>query len=303
MINSEIIGGVSPLKKKRGGGGKRRRGYAGKAGRKNTATKRGRAGFSKAGPKGVNRHGYGALTRFKPRKMADWTGPLSKATQPKTGTSDGGGTGGGNYIGGTSGSAGGNTYSMTIDNSVGANAFQTNNIVDNTPSGKVNSQIIKENTKTTDLSKNKKEEKKRESYDGFWTSRVDDKSKWSDGMKHYINKHNGDLAAARIEWEEVSRKNEKARHAKQDRERQESSSEESSNQSTEEKSVEVLNNTSGGGSGNITFNLSGATYTGSNFNAMQGLERQRQEQNKKSSPTKMKSHAWDMVRAVRKANK
>ena len=141
-MNSEIIWGLSPLKKKRGGGGKRRRGYAGKAGRKNTATKRGRAGFSKAGPKGVNRHGYGALTRFKPRKMADWTGPLSKATQPKTGTGDSGG-GGGNYIGGTSGSAGGNTYSMTIDNSIGANAFQTTNTVDSTSSVLVKSQIVK----------------------------------------------------------------------------------------------------------------------------------------------------------------
>ena len=38
---------------------------AGKAGIRNTATKRGRRGFSKAGRKGVNVHGYGALTRFK----------------------------------------------------------------------------------------------------------------------------------------------------------------------------------------------------------------------------------------------
>lgn len=105
-----IEGGVSPLKKRgRGkGSGKRRRGFAGKAGRANTATKRGRRGFSKAGPKGVNRHGYGALTRFKPRKIGDWSGPLSSATTPKSG--DGGGGGGSTT---TSGG-----YNINIDNSI-----------------------------------------------------------------------------------------------------------------------------------------------------------------------------------------
>ena len=43
-----------------------------------------------------------------------------------------------------------------------------------------------------------------ESYQGFWDKRIGDKSKWSKGMKQYIDKHGGDLEKAYAEWYKVS---------------------------------------------------------------------------------------------------
>ena len=43
-----------------------------------------------------------------------------------------------------------------------------------------------------------------ESYQGFWDKRIGDKSKWSKGMKRYIEKHGGDLEKAYAEWYKVS---------------------------------------------------------------------------------------------------
>lgn len=57
-----ILGGASPIQKRTKVKVKGQ--TAGKHGIKNTATKRGRGGFSKAGKEGVNIHGYGVNTRF-----------------------------------------------------------------------------------------------------------------------------------------------------------------------------------------------------------------------------------------------
>ena len=77
MINNEeIIGGVSPLKKKRQS--KRGGEYAGKA----TKTAKRRGGFAKSkgkrGAGGRNVGGYNVMTRFTPR--APWTPPASGGT-------------------------------------------------------------------------------------------------------------------------------------------------------------------------------------------------------------------------------
>tara|TARA_R110002020_G_scaffold48928_1_gene139717 strand:+ start:2973 stop:3821 length:849 start_codon:yes stop_codon:yes gene_type:complete len=107
MIDNEIIGGVSPLKKRRSRKSIRKQNQkrdikgkkAGKHGMLNTRTKRGgllgrvfgggRGGFSEAGAAGVNPHGYGSRTRFKYNKAA--AGPLAPATSSKTGPTSGGG--------------------------------------------------------------------------------------------------------------------------------------------------------------------------------------------------------------------
>ena len=84
-MNEEIIGGVSPLKRKAGRAKSRRGGAeAGKATAKKGNWLGGRGGYKKASGKqgtGVNRGGYNVHTRFKPREKPD---------APK-----GGGTGGG----------------------------------------------------------------------------------------------------------------------------------------------------------------------------------------------------------------
>ena len=107
MIDNEIVGGVSPLKKRRSRKSIKKQNQkrdikgkkAGKHGMLNTRTKRGgllgrvlgggRGGFSKAGAAGENPHGYGSRTRFKYNKAA--AGPLAPATSSKTGPTSGGG--------------------------------------------------------------------------------------------------------------------------------------------------------------------------------------------------------------------
>ena len=126
MVNSlaiEAEGGVSPVKRRTS------KSYAGSKGIRATrgkgrAGRRRRRGFSKAGAKGVNVHGYSALTRFKPRKV--YKGPLSSATTPKSGGNGGGGGKGG-------GGGGGNTTNSVynIDNSTTTTSGDTISNIDN----------------------------------------------------------------------------------------------------------------------------------------------------------------------------
>ena len=284
----EIEGGVSPLKKRRGRKGRKSQKrdvkgkLAGKAGIRNTATKRGRRGFSKAGRKGVNVHGYGALTRFKHNPKNVDKGPLSKATTPKTGG------GGGNYTAPPVTAGGGN---ITIDNSI-HDAFNTSAIQNNDfgpvltnetntdarPDAKLNQESKQvQNNKTRPL----------EGYDEFWVKRIENEESWSPGMRRYIKKHGGDLKKARKEWEYVSRKNESKRNANRQK-----------NVSNQDQDLDQSTNVESEQKSKINFapvqNVKGSKYDGNNPNIPSSFKY------KSSSPNKMKSHAWDMVRHMQK---
>ena len=279
MNVEEITGGVSPLKKKwkgkasRGKSGQKRsiKGQlAGSAGIRNTSTRRGRRGFSKAGAKGVNVHGYGALTRFKPHT---YKGPLSNATSPKTGGGGGGGTSGGG--GGSSA-----TYNVThgdyhdysrhlTQENVG-NIHDSSKII-NKPKN-VQKSDIETNVKTNQKNVNKTKQKL-ESYDDFWNKRIKS-GKHSAGMKKYIKKHGGDLVKAREEWEYVSRKYAHIRNKNRQ-----------SNKSNVDASVSNPQDQSGSGTTvSKTYNA-GGNVSDAFFN----------------SPNKMKSHAWNRIQEQKKA--
>ena len=277
----EFEGGVSPLKRKRGKGGKGRKRtatHAGKHGIKNTSTKRGRAGFSKSGPRGVNVHGYGALTRFKPRKLADWSGPLSKATTPKTG---GGGTTSkiGQGPGGTT---------INIDNSIHDSFNQTQTKYGNT--GKNNPVVTTDTTtETKEFTKNKDKQVFRGegAYYKAWQTNLTDKQK--------LEKYGGtDLDAFKRFEKEARDWNASESGKSWWKEQNENRKKRTETTSKTTKTTTSTTNSGTGGDGDngdmiMTQNISNFN----NPNVEAALNK------RDSSPAKYKSHAWKMVRAVR----
>jgi len=181
MINKNIIDAVSPLKK-------RSKSYKGGTSEKKaaTATSKRRAGFAKSTATS-NKPGYNAQTKFKPTTKS--AGPGKPATVPSPTKP---------YQFGPDGKLGPvtNNY-INTDNSING-SYNTDN--DATINGGTEGHW-EETTEVKEL----------ESYDDFWTSRIDS-GDHSKGMKQYIKKHGGDLDAARKEWEIVSRKHEKSRN-------------------------------------------------------------------------------------------
>ena len=184
MINKNIIDAVSPLKK-------RSKSYKGGTSEKKaaTATSKRRAGFAKSTATS-NKPGYNAQTKFKPTTKS--AGPGKPATVPSPTK----------------------PYQFGPDGKLGP---VTNNYITNTDSHDTenNTDIKVNGGGTPDTWEETTEVKELESYDDFWTTRIQS-GDHSKGMKQYIKKHtkNGvpDYDAARKEWEIVSRKHEKSRN-------------------------------------------------------------------------------------------
>jgi len=171
---NNVINAVSPLKK-------RTKSYKGgtKIKKAATGTAKRRGGFDKS-TSTTNKAGYNVNTKFKAMRGESAGGkPLASVPSPTK-----------PYKYGPDGklSSVTNNYN-NIDNSV------------NTATVGAPTDTWEETTKVKEL----------ESYDDFWETRIKS-GKHSKGMKQYIEKHGGDLDAARKEWEIVSRKNEKSRN-------------------------------------------------------------------------------------------
>jgi len=173
---NNVINAVSPLKK-------RTKSYKGgtKIKKAATGTAKRRGGFDKS-TSTTNKAGYNVNTKFKAMRGESAGGkPLASVPSPTK-----------PYKYGPDGklSSVTNNYN-NIDNSVNTATVSTSGTSD----------TWEETTKVKEL----------ESYDDFWETRIKS-GKHSKGMKQYIEKHGGDLDAARKEWEIVSRKNESKRN-------------------------------------------------------------------------------------------
>jgi len=287
MNIEEISGGVSPMKKKwkgkasRGKGGQKRsiKGkLAGSAGIRNTSTKKGRRGFSRAGAKGVNVHGYGALTRFKPHT---YKGPLAPATTPKSGGSGGNGGSGGSTDNSTT------TYNIDshdVDNSVDksvntdfSNADLSTNI------GNVGSEITnKTNTNVNQKNTNKQENTNKTKQSIKSNEKYTYRQSWDDNAKNVQGKYKNfeEYKKAAIAWNNSPAG--KKYWANKNRTNQ-------SNENTQSNESNVANENVNNASNIIKnvgpkINISGAKY-----------------KEKFNSPNKMRSHAWDMLQKQKKA--
>ena len=325
MNVAEIAGGVSPLQK-------RKAGYAGKHGIHATrgsgrAGRRRRRGFSKAGAKGVNVHGYTGATRFKfsPKKA----GPLGPATTPKTGGTPGGGGGKG---------GGGNTTNSTynIDNSrtggdyrsyvdsfnqslVQENVGNTNVDVVNKPKiDNTTTNTVKTDNITKVNQKNKSEQEIEQENKNITKSdqKVNVKAKgkytyrqsWDDNNKNVQSKYKTfeEYEKAAIKWNNSAagkaywaNKNKQSNVANQ--------TTELDNTSDVDNTTNVDNTTSidNSGAGIGDLNVTGATVGTGNFQFRSPEEtKSLLEYNpSKRSPNKMKSHAWEMQQKMMKWRK
>ena len=176
---NDIINAVSPLKK-------RTKSYKGgtKIKKAATGTAKRRGGFDKS-TSATNKAGYNVNTKFKAVRGQSAGGkPVASVPSPTK-----------PYKYGPDGKLGNVTNNYNnIDNSVTDDHSTINTV--NAPSD-----TWEEITKVKEL----------ESYDDFWETRIKS-GKHSKGMQKYIDKHGGDLDAARKEWEIVSRKNEGKRN-------------------------------------------------------------------------------------------
>ena len=176
---NDIINAVSPLKK-------RTKSYKGgtKIKKAATGTAKRRGGFDKS-TSATNKAGYNVNTKFKAVRGQSAGGkPVASVPSPTK-----------PYKYGPDGKLGNVTNNYNnIDNSVTDDHSTINTV--NAPSD-----TWEETTKVKEL----------ESYDDFWETRIKS-GKHSKGMQKYIDKHGGDLDAARKEWEIVSRKNEGKRN-------------------------------------------------------------------------------------------
>jgi len=290
MDTQEIVGGVSPLKAR---GGSRRRGYAGKAGRKNTATKRGRRGFSKAGPKGVNRHGYGALTRFKPPTAKADKGPLAPATTTKTGGSPNPNPSSTvyNY---------GDNIDNSVDNSITDNRQDNSTInVDNKETIHNNQQItnktnteVKTNVDQTNKNKTKQSIKSKEKY----TYR----QSWDDNAKNVQGKYKNfeEYKKAAIAWNNSPAG--KIYWANKNKTNQSNESNVNVDASTNNTNNMTSNNSTGGVRINKGKGILNEPITGSPLNYKQCGSSCGCRRCKNKGNFEMKSHAWNMIQKQKK---
>tara|TARA_R110001592_G_scaffold279329_1_gene546758 strand:+ start:46 stop:666 length:621 start_codon:yes stop_codon:yes gene_type:complete len=171
---NNIINAVSPLKK-------RTKSYKGgtKTKKAATGTAKRAAGFDKS-TSATNKAGYNVNTKFKAVRGQSAGGkPTASVPSPTK------------------------PYSYGKD---GKLSSVTNNYINNDDHSTINtvnapSDAWEETTKVKEL----------ESYDDFWETRIKS-GKYSKGMQKYINKHGGDLDAAKKEWEIVSKANEGKRN-------------------------------------------------------------------------------------------
>jgi len=179
-MDKEIVGGVSPLKKRGGKAAKRVTRNA--TGKGVVSGYKGRGGYSKSGG-GKNPGGYNVHTRFKPRAKQEGpkggTAGTGKPTENKPYTYDKDGK-----------------LVININNNNTNNNTNTNNLNQkqkniNTNTNHVekeNDKIITENKERSgsEFKSTPGEEHVYESYDKFWSSRIDDEGSWSPGMKRYM---------------------------------------------------------------------------------------------------------------------
>ena len=180
---NNVINAVSPLKK-------RAKSYKGgtKTKKAATGTAKRRGGFDKS-TSTTNKAGYNVNTKFKAIR-GESAGGKPKASVPSPTKP---------YKYGPDGKLGNVTNNYNnIDNSVTDDHSTINTA---TVDGTGTPDTWEETTKVKEL----------ESYDDFWETRIKS-GKHSTGMQTYIDKHGGDLDAARKEWEIVSRKNEGKRN-------------------------------------------------------------------------------------------
>ena len=180
---NNIINAVSPLKK-------RAKSYKGgtKTKKAATGTAKRRGGFDKS-TSTTNKAGYNVQTKFKAIRGESAGGkPTASVPSPTK-----------PYKYGPDGKLGDVTNNYNnIDNSVTDDHSTINTA---TVDGTGTPDTWEETTKVKEL----------ESYDDFWETRIKS-GKHSKGMQKYIDKHGGDLDAARKEWEIVSRANEGKRN-------------------------------------------------------------------------------------------
>ena len=180
---NNIINAVSPLKK-------RAKSYKGgtKIKKAATGTAKRRGGFDKS-TSTTNKAGYNVQTKFKAIRGESAGGkPTASVPSPTK-----------PYKYGPDGKLGDVTNNYNnIDNSVTDDHSTINTA---TVDGTGTPDTWEETTKVKEL----------ESYDDFWETRIKS-GKHSKGMQKYIDKHGGDLDAARKEWEIVSRANEGKRN-------------------------------------------------------------------------------------------
>ena len=179
---NNVINAVSPLKK-------RAKSYKGgtKTKKAATGTAKRRGGFDKS-TSTTNKAGYNVNTKFKAIRGESAGGkPAASVPSPTK-----------PYKYGPDGKLGNVTNNYNnIDNSVDDHST-------------INTATVGESG-TPDTWEETTEVKELESYDDFWETRIKSK-KYSKGMQKYIDKHGGDLNAARKEWEIVSRANEGKRN-------------------------------------------------------------------------------------------
>ena len=180
---NDILNAVSPLKK-------RTKSYKGgtKTKKAATGTAKRRGGFDKS-TSTTNKAGYNVNTKFKAIRGESAGGkPTASVPSPTK-----------PYKYGPDGKLGNVTNNYNnIDNSVTDDHSTINTA---TVDGTGTPDTWEETTKVKEL----------ESYDDFWETRIKS-GKHSKGMQKYIDKHGGDLDAARKEWEIVSRANEGKRN-------------------------------------------------------------------------------------------
>ena len=182
---NNIINAVSPLKAK-----SNPKSYKGgtKVKKAATGTAKRRGGFDKS-TSTTNKAGYNVQTKFKAIRGESAGGkPAASVPSPTK-----------PYKYGPDGKLGNVTNNYNnIDNSVTDDHSTINTA---TVDGSGTPDTWEETTKVKEL----------ESYDDFWETRIKS-GKHSKGMQKYIDKHGGDLDAARKEWEIVSRANEGKRN-------------------------------------------------------------------------------------------
>ena len=214
---NNVINAVSPLKK-------RTKSYKGgtKTKKAATGTAKRRGGFDKS-TSTTNKAGYNVNTKFKPIR-GESAGGKPKAPSVPSPTKP--------YSYGPDGKLGSVTNNYNnIDNSVTDDHSTINTA---TVDGTGTPDTWEETTKVKEL----------ESYDDFWETRIKS-GKHSTGMQTYIDKHGGDLDAARKEWEIVSRKNEGKRNKNR-------------------KTTTTRKLIKGTAQGSVTINQSGSTHNSNN---------------------------------------
>jgi len=284
MIDNEIIGGISPLKKRRSKKAILKKGAkrdiagkkAGKHGQVNTRSKRRRGGFSEAGAAGVNAHGYGRATRFKYNKAA--AGPLAPATSSKTGPSGGGG--GPNPYPIDSGDTIYNTTST--DNSINDN--RQDNSSTNIETGDVNEgdNTIKSNNKNISKQDNKSNQE------------IESETKTGGGFAEACRPNGERLPSGSIGTDSKGKRfkcvwdpNYKPRAKSKNKQR-------SKNTNNNKQVIENPQSIDNSGRTNDT----SVTYTKKSILDAPSIVKYDPT---KRSPSKMKSHAWDMLQKMKKA--